>query len=448
MKYLYGDATPFPIEGNFIETLVAATDACVALLRLDAAAEKTRREAQRARIDATAQIAELDNMAKAVHSALARHLTTGKVETSTQAAAKRISQSMDGVLKQTRAAIVRKRDAEVRKTGLSHTSDALVEVLGEFLRHNQLPDTVWRLRWKGHVGDEPVKAHVNGTAKIGLRTVFEVNAPDDHPWTKAVRVERLAPGSRIMLQSTRSWLRGGTKLREENLDKYWVSEVELSPERRALVLSKSAKPSDGRLELVFSAAGQIEPTLRRLDAEDDTDAHPMQLSPADQDVVERLWNAVEETISDLLLHRGGLILATLDGRPVRELERPADLAELILEAIGPLTREMRRRSRVPGEITLKRELGDGRREELFIPKERLSAKFAGLSDSHRRMFDIFGLEGTAEVVTTERPRDFPLSSASGKGKPVARIARGTKEPPPTPVKPDATLRLITANTPN
>jgi hypothetical protein len=163
---------------------------------------------------------------------------------------------------------------------------------------------------------------------------------------------------------------------------------------------------------------QLEPTLRLL-GEPATDGHTQAVRATDIDTLQRLWDRVEDTIADLILQRKRIILATLEKKPVRELERPQTLAEALLEAVGPLAREMRRRSRVPGEITLKRELGDGRREELFIPKQQLAEKFETLSPEHKRLFDIYGLEGTAEVVTTERPRNFPLSQK--------RFARGTDD---------------------
>ena len=69
------------------------------------------------------------------------------------------------------------------------------------------------------------------------------------------------------------------------------------------------------------------------------DKHPGYQSLADA------MGRVRETIADLMLHRKRVILANLDSKSVRELERPCDLAEAILESVGPLAREMRRRSR-------------------------------------------------------------------------------------------------------
>jgi len=446
MRYLYGDATPFPLDENFLDTLVDATDACVALLRLDAAAEKIRREAQQARIVAAAELTELEGMAKGVHQALARHTAGESAESPAQVAARKVLLALGATMKQSRANILRKRDAAVRKTGIDHTAEAILEVLGAFLSKRELPDTVWRLRWKAIANSAPTQAHLHARANpINLEAVFEVDVPNGHAWNGPVRVDQLASNIALELHTARGLMRTGSKMKRVSLDKFWITEVEVSPERAAMVLSRSAKEPSHRLQIVLASPEQSEPTARWLDAKQGESSEAQGIRETDIPTIERLWERIEETIADLIDHRSRVILATLDKKSVRELERPQTLAEAILEAIGPLTRELRRRSRVPGEISLKRDLGDGRREELFIPKERLASKFASLSDEYRHMFDAFGLEGTAEIVTIERHADFA-------SKPKERIARGTSEVDeehtiPKEVPKDGTLRLVTAATP-
>src|SRR5690348_8957529 len=58
MPYLYGDTTPFPLEENFIDTLGAVTDACVALLKVDEDLEDYAHKIEDAKNDAVASSAK------------------------------------------------------------------------------------------------------------------------------------------------------------------------------------------------------------------------------------------------------------------------------------------------------------------------------------------------------------------------------------------------------
>lgn len=406
MRYLYGDATPFPYHENFIDTLVAVTDACVALLRLDDAAQRTRRAATEEQDRASGELVELDGITAAVKQVLARHLTPGKPMSFTQATAQKILQAADSQVKQARAAVVRKREAAMRDVGLSRQADAVMEVLGNFLAEHQLPNTVWRLRWKASVDGTGAEAHVHCATPAGLQAVLEVDIPEGHRWSTAVHIRDLDKDVVVALQTDRSWVRGGTKVRREHLDKFYVTEVELGPERKSMVVRRGRTDAAG-VQIVVQAPDQSEPTARRLDADD---AVPLSITGADAETIHALWDTVEDTIVGLVEHRRRLLLASLNGKSVRELDRPQTLAETMLEAVGPTVREMRRRSRMPGEITLKRELGCGRREELFIPKDHIALKFSSLSVEHRLLFDAFGLDATQEIVTSEfnHARRFPL----------------------------------------
>ncbi|MEM9491932.1 MAG: hypothetical protein AAGC55_22495, partial [Myxococcota bacterium] len=70
MKYLYGDATPFPLQENFIDTISAATDACVALFTLDEELGERRRNATQLRKQAEEELNRLGVLSTALEVAL------------------------------------------------------------------------------------------------------------------------------------------------------------------------------------------------------------------------------------------------------------------------------------------------------------------------------------------------------------------------------------------
>ena len=44
-----------------------------------------------------------------------------------------------------------------------------------------------------------------------------------------------------------------------------------------------------------------------------------------------------------------------------------------------------------GELVLKRDVGDGRREELFVPRSELAAQFVRLPPEYRKPFEDMGI---------------------------------------------------------
>lgn len=71
---------------------------------------------------------------------------------------------------------------------------------------------------------------------------------------------------------------------------------------------------------------------------------------------------------------------------------------------------MGRRSPVPGELVLKRQVEDGRREELFISIRELTDKFATLTPERQSYFGEYGL---VFDVREAAPADGARSAAHG-----------------------------------
>jgi hypothetical protein len=59
--------------------------------------------------------------------------------------------------------------------------------------------------------------------------------------------------------------------------------------------------------------------------------------------------------------------------------------------LAPIVQEIARRSGAPGELVLRRDLGEGRREEIYITKAELNEKVVTLPVTLRPVFDPFEL---------------------------------------------------------
>jgi hypothetical protein len=137
--------------------------------------------------------------------------------------------------------------------------------------------------------------------------------------------------------------------------------------------------NDGATWTSITPAGDAEGEPNPLDNED---------TPPIKQLCERANNALKD-----LINKRQLVDLTLGGKPISELEEPRIVPLEILQQLTPLARSIRERSRASGELVLKRDIGDGRREELFVPRATLAQQFARLPDDYRRPFEDMGISG-------------------------------------------------------
>jgi hypothetical protein len=127
--------------------------------------------------------------------------------------------------------------------------------------------------------------------------------------------------------------------------------------------------------------------------------------------------------------------AALGGTPIGKLESPRALVEKVIANVAPIVHEIATRSLAPGELVIKRLLGDSRREEVFVSKKELEQKIEALSPDLRAMFDPLQLwEAVPKASLTRHasaapPRAAPpASTLSG-----SRIQVISSPPPPSVV---------------
>jgi hypothetical protein len=80
----------------------------------------------------------------------------------------------------------------------------------------------------------------------------------------------------------------------------------------------------------------------------------------------------------------------LDGARLTDLADTTLAPRALLAELGPTVRSIRQRSRVPGELSLKRDVSDGMREELYVSRANLTARYASLPEEYRRLLDDAG----------------------------------------------------------
>lgn len=451
MRYLYADSTPFPLPQNFLATICAGTDACVAILKAEELLDECNRMVREAEVKSTREVAQLQALAHQLELALGPGAVppalppagplpvaadgsepSNRAPSIGESTLAKIRDLARTTLEQSRLDSVKTRDGRIALAAQAAPRTHVMPALSAFLSGYELPDTAWGIRWTAGLGGAATRAELQARTPFGLEATFDVAIPAAHVWARSPRASML--GFDASISMIKKPLVGKARPVLLGLGELAVTHVVLTPDRALLRLSRSAtKPSDG-IEFVFSADPSGDVTATRVDKA----GYPLQegerLSLADANAVQKLWSRVTTLLGGLVAFRTRASAIKLGGVSVAEVARPLVVAQAVIRALAPYIREIAARTSVPRELALKRELGDGCREELFIHYETVVERIKVLSPASQAQFDVFGLR-------EERVSNYPpaqLERISSFPAP-AQLERISSFPPP---------QLQAANTPS
>ena len=188
MKYLYGDATQFPLEENFIETLSAATDACVGIFQVDLDLQDRRDRAASIGERASEELGYLNSLARVVEKALAPMIPKDEAVYAAQRTASAIARSAQATIEQAKEAIVRERESSVKGTIGSDLAGRVHQSLAAFLVTHQLPNTRWAITWRYRAESNQSDLFYTSVAECGISAEYRGSIPDDERWSVPLRI--------------------------------------------------------------------------------------------------------------------------------------------------------------------------------------------------------------------------------------------------------------------
>jgi hypothetical protein len=382
--YRYGDGTPFPLDENFIETLTAAVETCTNAFLPLAELEGRKQKAREARREADMEIARLGDLEKMLTGSLSAFLGPGtdKKPTVTGQLATKLGTTIKQSIAETKKQL-ESRVASVEAQASPKTSaDAVIRALDEFFAQHQLPKAQWIMSWDVR-GNEPQADAIATCGK--LQAAFSLSLEQ---FRGPIRVEQLADG--VVVHMMKKGVFGKAKPAPIDLGKYVVVSFERNGTEIVVTLKENANKSSAGLRFAVQTEGA---TWVSITPAGDAEGEPNDLDSDDVAPVRNLAERAYATLKGLLGKRR-LVDLMLEGRPISDLEDPREVPLELLAQLKPLARSLREKSRVSGELVLKRDIGDGRREELFVPRATLAQSFARLPYEYRRPFEEMGI--TAE----------------------------------------------------
>jgi len=431
MKYLYGDSSPSPLDYNFIQCLRDTVEFGVQVLQAE---QRMQAEAGRAadrRRAADAELAKVDGLAGLVQRSLEEAARSSPESPSGRCATAIMKAATDltrGEADRARAAfteVLGKIEGQAAKE-----REACAKALEKLLLKQDLIDsrTALLLQLRGGTRFD---ARLNLSAPYGVEAALELDVPATHAFARPLRLDRFVEHLEMETPEG-SWLSKDTKLRPHRLDKYHVLELSIAPDQMTLKLRQGADGSGRGFDIKLQRQPP-QALIFRVDDPPKTAEQPVEIKSAEVPKFLALWDTLVAGTADLVKSRKTLLQATLDGKAMKDHERPSLLLERIVARMAPIVQEIARRSPSPNELVLKRLLGDDRREEIFLSKEELRKKLEVLPPPQSRIMEPLGLlppapDKPALQPTAPAVEDAPPAAASTPTAPSPADASAVESP--------------------
>jgi hypothetical protein len=414
VNYLFGDSTEAPFASNVLEFLRDAVDFAVFVLQAD---EQVALDHARAAATARQADADLGHLARFFGQIIGsidgadkglRESPTARCATHMRAALLHSQGAWEGAVRgDLEAAIghIRAEEAALRA--------ACVRALAALLLAHDPPGTAMSRRVLLRSREYQATLLQSG---FGLDWTIELLVPD--AWSGGARVERLVPALEIRAPQTTGWLTKEVTVRPQKLERHVITE--LVCDRETTTFKLRAEPDLEAGFDVTSSPGGVRAV--RVVPRADASLGTFELQPEDAKALRSLAQKLHEWIS--ALPRQTLFSASFDGADFVTLPVFAPLVARLVAMLAPMVGEIARRSPTPNELVIRRPLADYRREEVFVGKATLRAKFAELPEAERALFAPLGLDAPNPPTSPPATREREAPTAR------AEVARSMGPPPP------------------
>jgi hypothetical protein len=415
MSHVYGDSTPFPYDVDYIDLSRLAVDCAVQLMSAQHSIATSLEHAETRGHERRAEVGRISSMAKAVESALEPYVkASGAVP---DRIALRMLECIQGTTSSELATMEHQaaEEASQIRNIVSRSAESAQRALEGFLLRHDLPGTELSLSWSS-AGEQSYAASVTVKTPFGIQSVFSLAIPPDHLWSRARRVAELLPGLEVHFPQQSGWLSKRVEMAPLKLDRLFLSVVKLDATSAEFRLRKGPGTGPG-YRVVMTSHDERRVVIQPLGDEGvpDTD-EPLALDGDDSAQLLSFCARVVESTGDLSSMRRSMVSVEYEGEALKDTEWPATVADRLIAQLAPVVNEIAARSGAPGELVLRRDVGGGRREEVYVTKAELYEKVMVLSPARRVGFERLGLYDPLRVAAPlplpPPPREPPLPRQS------------------------------------
>ncbi len=432
--FLYGDSTPSPLKSDFIAFLRDAFDFAVEVLRSDARmaeavfrvtklSDATEKEIELAEELATDVARALEGVSTRAPGSLAARCAS-RIQ---QGARELVSSEADAA----RTAVVEER-ARLAKTA-STEYEACTKAFEALVLRHTLPDalgvTIVKLEDGGRY-DAVLQCHT----PYGLEWTVELDVPSTHALSHVLRIDRVVERLEVEAPEEGGWLHKEIRNRPQRLDRLHLTGLSVHPAETAIRLRAGADGGGAGFDLLFPSDPLHVELVRIVEGGAGAES-PYKVAGEDAVKLQALRESLVTMVGELAEHKKSLRQASLGGTALQKLESPRAVVEKLVENIAPIVHEIAKRSLAPGELVLKRLLGDNHREEVFVSKKELEQKIEPLPTELRAAFDELKLWNGAAPPRPVARASAPPQAAAPTTKTVSSAPIQIISPPPAPAAP-------------
>jgi hypothetical protein len=429
MSYLFGDSTPSPLDINFIDFLRDGLEFCV---EVAASTDELQRETERGeglRQAARSEIDRLEKLGLGVELAVQSFSPLDGDGPLVRCAVAVIQSTNDLVKNEMRAvnAALQSEEAKVEAARASKR-DKCLKALEKLLLRHDLPLSGARLRLKA-IPNAPYAVELHTTTPLGVAATMALDVPASHLFSHVIRVDRIVEHVKVHVPDVGGWLHKEPKTRTHRLEKLHVIELDLGERESSLSLRAAPDGSGSGFDVLLSAESSSV-KLRRIEERDGSSEPQFEADEADASDLRALVLKLEAPARELAPLRKTLMKASLDDLPLRDHNAPTLLVERLIQAMAPVVHEIATRSPSTTELVLKRLVGGGRREEIFVGKSELREKLERVPAVFRSLFEPLDLadERPGAVSASIRPPPLPARVSASRSNEALSLARRALSP--------------------
>jgi hypothetical protein len=378
-RYLYADSEPFPHDFDFISALEGFVDLAVAVM---AGGRETRRlNAELAEVRgvlaqrAGALDVLLQNVARAAEGTAG---AVGAAEPFMATTVQRLTRACEEQCAGTRNELERTYDTQrVRiESATSTVHKHMVDAVRTFLLSRELE--VLSQDFKVELAEDGYVAQLKQRLSGEITVAYDVDA-EQTVWSSPKRVADFVDALTIDVGPRRSWLTRSVSLESRSLDEYLIGSVRLEGDIADIGLrKKKGDPDTLSIHLVLMN-DRVQAQIVR--AEDPTSV--FDASPECALKLRELWARLLGTARVDLPARTALRSVRIDGAEALDAAGAELLVERLMDVFRPIVAEVGKRNPSNRELSLKRTLDNGHREERYLDRNLLTKRLDGLAAEDR-----------------------------------------------------------------